>query len=174
MPVYHSQFNELPADFCKTNMFPIKTKVKGPAAKLTGDGEDIIDEAIKFFRANVLFRKYETEGPGDLMICYLTVYISEVLRHLAQKKTKNDGASHVTSLSMKPNFSIPGDSGFPLGGFFETPKDRNQGEKMRGYMRQLREETAMRLVERIYNEDGTQNKWWFQFAKRKFMNISST
>lgn len=62
----------------------------------------------------------------------------------------------------------------------------------RGYMRQLREETgscvdprssscsdvpltaANRLLDRVYREDGSQNKWWFQFAKRKFMNVAKT
>jgi hypothetical protein len=26
------------------------------------------------------------------------------------------------------------------------------------------------MLLRIYNEDGTQNKWWIMFSKRKFLN----
>jgi len=38
---------------------------------------------------------------------------------------------------------------------------------VKGYLRQLRECVVGRLVDRIYNEDGTQNKHWMQYSKRK-------
>ena len=44
------------------------------------DQIDIIDEAIDFFRANVLFRQYDPKGPADRVLCYLTIYIGECLR----------------------------------------------------------------------------------------------
>jgi len=37
------------------------------------EGEDIIDEAISFYRANVLFRNYEIHGGADRIILYLTL-----------------------------------------------------------------------------------------------------
>jgi hypothetical protein len=40
----------------------------------------------------------------------------------------------------------------------------------RGYFRWIRDETNRRIVERLYNADGTKNKWWQAFSKRKFMN----
>lgn len=30
------------------------------------------------------------------------------------------------------------------------------------------------MLELCYLEDGSPNKWWLQFSKRKFMNIDST
>jgi actin related protein 2/3 complex subunit 3 len=39
---------------------------------------DVVDEAIAYFRANVMFRSFPVEGPADLVLAYLTVYISEV------------------------------------------------------------------------------------------------
>jgi hypothetical protein len=47
------------------------------------DQIDIIDEAIDFFRANVLFRQYDPKGPADRVLCYLTIYIGECLRCVA-------------------------------------------------------------------------------------------
>jgi actin related protein 2/3 complex subunit 3 len=38
---------------------------------------DIIDEAISFFRANVLFRTFQSQGPADLTLAYLTAFIAE-------------------------------------------------------------------------------------------------
>lgn len=44
--------------------------------------------------------------------------------------------------------------------------------KLQAYLRQLRAETVNRLaVEgRMFNADGSLNKWWLSFAKRSFMN----
>jgi hypothetical protein len=44
----------------------------------------------------------------------------------------------------------------------------------RDYFLQLRRITAERLLEIAFNADGTQNKWWMQFHRRKFMNLART
>jgi actin related protein 2/3 complex, subunit 3 len=41
--------------------------------------EDIIDEAIMFFRANCFFKNYEIEGSADKVIVFLTVFIQRCL-----------------------------------------------------------------------------------------------
>lgn len=174
--MYSSQNEYAGAKVCNTVVLPLKTKSKGPAPPGREDAEDIIDEAIKFFRANVLFRKFESEGPADLTIAYLTVLIAEILRVFAgaRAKTKNDGQKIIQEISLKTNFPVPGDAGFPLGGFFSAPADRQEQETIRQYIKQLREETCLRMLEIAYNANGERNKWWCQFSKRKFMNIAST
>jgi len=122
----------------------------------------------------VLFRKYDSQGPADLTLCYLTIYIAEVLRLLATQKTKILGQKKLVELTMKANFSIPGEKDWPLGGFFQAPKERKEQETFRQYYRQLREECGNRVLEVAYQADGEQNKWWIQFSKRKFMNLAST
>lgn len=175
MPTYHSTFNEIAgASICKTVVLPLRTKIKGPAPSQKAGSPDIIDEAIEFFRANVLFKKYSPEGPADLTLCYLTVYIAEVLRLLTRYKTKNEGTKKLIELTLKANFAIPGEDKFVLNGFFSAPSDRKEQETFRQYFRQLREECGVRLLEFAYNEDGSPNKWWMQFSKRKFMNFDST
>lgn len=44
-------------------------------------------------------------------------------------------------------------------------------ELFRNYLKQIREETSGRLLSVAYRPNGTPNKWWLAFAKRKFMNI---
>ena len=51
------------------------------------------------------------------------------------------------------------------------PCDLNNAELFRNYLKQIREETSGRLLSVAYRPNGTPNKWWLAFAKRKFMNI---
>ena len=43
-------------------------------------GDDIIDEALTYFRANVLFKSFEPKGGADMLIIYLTLFIHKVRR----------------------------------------------------------------------------------------------
>jgi actin related protein 2/3 complex subunit 3 len=176
MPAYHSSFNDekqYAPTLCGTCVLPVRTKVRGPAPPLA-EGEDIIDEALKFFRANVLFKNFESKGAGDLTLAYLTIYIGELIRFCNRYKSKTEGKKAITQLSHSQNFSIPGESRFCLAGFFKPPESRKDGDTFRSFYRQLREETADRLIERLYNEDGSPNKWWMMFSKKKFMGVKDT
>ena len=74
------------------------------------------------------------------------------------------------NIALDTNFAIPGDAGFPLNQAFEAPGDRNQAETLRQYIRQMREELAIRLLNRVYSDGtNTPSKWWLSFTKRKFM-----
>lgn len=53
-------------------------KVTGPVASTSG--ADIIDEALAYYRANVLFRTFEVKGPSDKLLVYLTLYIGYCLK----------------------------------------------------------------------------------------------
>ena len=43
-------------------------------------------------------------------------------------------------------------------------------DSTRSYFKQLRTAVSKRLAPRLYFADGTPNKFWMAFAKRKFMN----
>ena len=74
---YHSTFNDESKypTACGLAILPLKTKVAGPAPKADTDADDIIDEAISQFRAQVFFKNYEVRGPADKVLIFLTVYI---------------------------------------------------------------------------------------------------
>jgi len=133
-----------------------------------------VDEAVRFWRVNVLFKNFEPEGPADLLLAYLTVAVGEIIRGCIPFKTKGDAQKGIQVLTHSTNFKIPGEDGFPLAGFFKPPATKAEGELFRGYFRQLREELGIRTIEYIYDSTGAKNKWWFQFSKRKFMGIERT
>ena len=87
MPSYHSVFNKKEADvkYCGIPAFEFKEK-KTPTldatklkVKLEDIELDIIDEAIIYFRANVLFKNFNIEGDADKLLVYITVFIQKCL-----------------------------------------------------------------------------------------------
>lgn len=60
--------------------------------------------------------------------------------------------------ALDTNFAIPGDATFPLNQAFEPPRDRNEAEVLRQYISQMRQELAIRLLNRIYAHDTIPSK----------------
>lgn len=107
-------------------------------------------------------------------MAYLTVFIAELLRFHIRDKTVSEAKKNITRISLDQRFPIPGEKDFAFAGFFSAPASAGDQKDIREYLLQVRQECANRLLDRIYNADGTQNKWWFQFSKRKFLNIDNT
>ena len=79
---YHSKWNDdsSMATLSGIAFAPIKTKFAGPAQVLPESQEDdIVDEAIGYFRAQCLFKNFEVKGPADKLMIYITVYIQKCL-----------------------------------------------------------------------------------------------
>lgn len=133
--------------------------------------EDLIDEALKFYRANVLFASYDVKGGADRVMIFVTLYISQCLIRMQKAGNKASGNKILFDLA-KEKFPLPGESGWPLGGHILAPKNRTDEDLCRNYMKQLREETGIRLLERLYqHSEDAPDKFWMGFSKRKFMNI---
>jgi actin related protein 2/3 complex subunit 3 len=169
--VYHSTLNEADVQvIAGCGMLPIKTSTRGPAPLAAEDaGDDIIDESLAFFKANVLFKHFEVKGPADRVLIYLTLYTTQCLQKLEKCPTPMEGLKSLTAMAHE-QFRIPGDPGFALGSFFPAPANAQEGEVCRQYLKQVREELGRRLVAKVYGEDGQPSKFWIVFAKRKFMN----
>jgi len=52
---------------------------------------------------------------------------------------------------------------------YPQPSSRTESDIFRSYFKQAREELCIRLVDKLFDADGTKNKWWQSFSKRKFM-----
>ena len=171
MPAYHSKMAGAEGghdEACGCTLLPLKTKTRGPAP-IAGEGEeDIIDEVIKYFRPNSLFRNYEVKGGADRTLIYLTLSMQQFLKECERFKTRPEAEKAVHALVIK-QFPVPGGPGWALGGMFPTPGDIQEGESWRLYMKQAREEISLRMLGVLYYEDGSKNKWWASFSKRKFM-----
>jgi actin related protein 2/3 complex subunit 3 len=169
MPAYHSALNELQcAEVCGFSLLPLKTRSRGPAPPCPDDQEDVVDEILSLFRANVLFTNYEIKGGADRVLVYGTLFTHMCLKRLEKCNTKSDALRQLTQV-VADSFAIPGEPSFPLGGLVKMASNASESETIRGYLKQLREALAMRLIEIVY-VDGTRSKWWMFFSKRKFMN----
>ncbi|KAM3936939.1 actin-related protein 2/3 complex subunit 3 [Leptodactylus fuscus] len=172
MPAYHSTLMD-PDTKLIGNMalLPIRSQFKGPAPKETKD-TDIIDEAIYYFKANVFFKNYEIKNEADRTLIYITLYISECLKKLQKCNSKGQGEKEMYTLGIT-NFPIPGEPGFPLNAMYVKPSSKQEDEVMRAYLQQLRQETGLRLCEKVFDPQiDKPSKWWVCFVKRQFMNKS--
>ncbi|KAF9114610.1 subunit of the Arp2/3 complex [Mortierella sp. AM989] len=170
MPAYHSAFNEV-TDLRSVGsmaLLPIKTRIRGPSPIADPNEEDIIDEALNLFRANVLFRNFEIKGDADRVLIYLILFITECLGKLTRNPSLRE-AEKILGTSALSNFAIPGDATFPLNALYSAPSSKTDADLLRQYLSQLRQEMALRLPNRIYENDKP-GKWWMCFQKRKFMN----
>ena len=71
---------------CGIPVLPIKTVIAGPAAPLPSGAKDtdVIDEAIMYFRANVLFKNYKINTSADKLIVFLSVFIQKCIETIAK------------------------------------------------------------------------------------------
>ena len=149
---------------CGLGMCPITTKFKGPSPTNTTGKPDIIDEALKFFKANVLFRNFEVLGPADKTLIYLTLFISEALQKIGGCDLES-AKKEMYSLSIQ-DFWIPGHKQWPLAGFTSDPASRSEKDQVRSWLAQLRQECGVRLCELVFKEDPKKpSKWWICFQK---------
>lgn len=171
MPAYHSSFAQSNQLVGNMAILPFKTQFRGPAPTNTNSEMDIIDEALYYFKANVFFRTYEIKSEADRVLIYITLYITECLKRLQKCSTKNQGVQEMYALAIS-KFDIPGEPNFPLNSVYAKPSTSNEADTMRQYFQQIRQETGVRVCDKVFGEDGKPSKWWLCFSKKKFMDKS--
>lgn len=174
MPAYHSTFlGNLSHERTVGNvvLLPIHTQFRGPS--YPPDSEyDIVEETLDLFRANSFFKNFDIKGPADRLLIYGILFISDCLSKLNAKTTYRDAVRVLNNLALD-SFALPGDIGFPLNALYQPPANKNEAELLRGYLQQFRQETADRLLKRIYAADqSSPSKFWLAFTRRRFMNRS--
>lgn len=108
-------------------ILPLRTQCRGPAPASNIE-QDIIDEAIYYFKANIFFRTYEVKSEVDRVLIYITLYIPECLKKLQRCANKNQGMTEMYTLAIS-KFDIPGESGFPLNSVYAKPQTPNEAGK---------------------------------------------
>jgi actin related protein 2/3 complex subunit 3 len=129
---------------------------------------------LKYFKANVLFRKYQIEGEADRVLIYLTVYVHQCLLRLERKNVQNrTEADKILFQLAQERFSLPGEGDFALGGFYTPPANSTEKGLIEGYLKQAREETGLRLLEKVFSDGNTNppSKFWLQFVSGIFLII---
>uniref|UniRef100_A0A2K5HF65 Actin-related protein 2/3 complex subunit 3 n=1 Tax=Colobus angolensis palliatus TaxID=336983 RepID=A0A2K5HF65_COLAP len=144
-------------------LLPIRSQFKGPAPRETKD-TDIVDEAIYYFKANVFFKNYEIKREPPHLAKYTCVYVCVcvyIYIFFFQCNSKSQGEKEMYTLGIT-NFPIPGEPGFPLNAIYAKPANKQEDEVMRAYLQQLRQETGLRLCEKVFDpqNDKPSKAWW--------------
>ncbi|KAI4145778.1 MAG: hypothetical protein LQ340_006165 [Diploschistes diacapsis] len=189
MPAYHSIFLQEDANtrvIGNIALSPLRTRTRGPAYVLPplpagsdllnidpdSESYDQLDEVLSLFRANTFFRNFEIKGPADRLLIYGILFVSECVGRIKVHMGPKEAEKALLNTALDTNFAIPGDASFPLNQAFEAPANRQDAETLRQYLSQVRQELAMRLLQRVYAGGTTPSKWWLSFTKRKFMGKS--
>ena len=88
-----------------------------------------------------------------------------------------DAEKALNSIALDTNFAVPGDPAFPLNQVFGAGgAGRSAGahDEVRGYLTQVRQELAARLLRRVYTggQETVPSKHYLAWSKRKFMGKS--
>ncbi|KAJ4462264.1 putative arp2 3 complex 21 kda subunit [Paratrimastix pyriformis] len=191
MPPFHSIFNQNEKEppkypmACGMPILPLRASAQRGPAPVNAIEQDIVDEAINYYRANVLFRNFDLKGAADKVLIYLTLFITQALQRA--RPTKQECANTWSSLAIE-SFVLPGDGSFALAGYITAPAQQRELDTIRLYLQQLRAEVCVRLLEKIYPAPvpasptssaqvtfpdfrvSHPSKWWLQFAKHRFLN----
>merc|ERR1712159_54593 len=137
------------------------------APQMEGLDEDIVDEAIDKFKANVMFKSFKPEGPADLTHLYLLLFIHQCIQRLEKCENKRKGQEALNEL-LSNSVAVPFDSSFPVSALY-TQDNAQRGDTVK-YFGQLRKQVTVRLVDLVFPvETEPGSKWWLCFAKRSFL-----
>ena len=176
MPSYHSVWNKKKPDqkYCGIPVFDFK-KDKTPSldysklnvTPIESIELDIIDEAIIYFRANVLFKNFSIEGDADKLIVYITVFIQKCLERAGLNTEPNTAKVNMKKLVESCEY-IPNTENF-----FNVLVDKKDNEisNLQKYLKDIRKEVVNRLIYILYDDEKTSidRKFWLALGKKKFM-----
>jgi len=169
MPAYHSS-QVAQMSLGNIGLLALRGDQKGPGPRADPNSEDVIDEAIRYFKANVFFKSFKPENDSDRLLIYVTLWIQECLKTLQKCTSKDQAWKELYARSVQEH-PMPGDSRFPLNAFIHQPSP-NEASKLREYLKQVRLETSKRMIDHALKEDGKPDKWWMCFAKKRFLGLS--
>ena len=129
----------------------------------------MVDEALGHLRANLLIKSFDVQGPADRTFLYVTFYLSLCMNRLEGVTSKPAALAEVTALAAEP-FKLPGEPGFALGGFVPAHSNATEAASWRDYFQSMRGVAGPRLLEFLYRPDGSVDKFWAPFCRRKFMD----
>ena len=127
---------------------------------------DIIDEAIIYFRANVLFKNFNIEGDADKPLVYITFFNQKCLEKVNdpnQQKAKENMKKLVDQCEYVPTTE----------NFFNVLVTKKDSEvpSLQKYLKTIRKETVERLTHILFEDEKTKMdyKYLVVLGKKKFM-----
>lgn len=173
MPSYHSSFHGGYQKACDLSLIAFENKGKpnldGKLIKAKDKSIDIIDEAIAFFRANVLFKSFSIKTDGDKTLVYLEVFIAKILSSIEnvytdKKKSKELMYNLISECEWGPNVKNH---------FLNTILEIKQNEvaELSSYLKSIREETVNRMFYLLFEAPGCtlDIKYWMAYSRKSFL-----
>lgn len=171
---YHSVYNVLAKNFAyacgipkllfKEKKFPDMDFKKLKDEDLD---QDIIDEALIYFRANTLFKNFPIKGDADKVLVYITVFISKCIEILSIDSEEKKAVANLNTLINDAEW-VPTKTNF-----FNNLVTLNNSEvaDLQAYLKSVRKEVVYRLMQLLYySEAKTMDlKYWLSFSKKKFL-----
>lgn len=72
---YHSQIREYNSSIGNMAILPLRTQSRGPAPSTPNIEQDVIDESLYYFKANVFFRTYEIKVGIERCYMFNIIYL---------------------------------------------------------------------------------------------------
>ena len=172
---YHSQFcGDKTAEICcGIPLLPLKGDDKsGAAPRFQGEGQDIVDEAIEQFRAQIMFTTFKPQGPADKIIVFLTSFIQKVLEQWSKHQKNPDKVLQIGKELVEWDIETNSPD-FIMNKLGQMHKAKNGGEeaKMKKYLKLCKQETFSRLHARLTNDKtgDMDRKFWLVFGKKPYL-----
>ena len=126
---------------------------------------DIIEESIIYLRVNVFFKNYPILSDSCKLLVYITVFAQKCLETFAKDQVA--AKKEIYKLIDSCEWSADDKKHF----FNNLIKKDGKEEELAEYLKEVREETAKRLLFILYElpESSLFAKFWASFGKRKFM-----
>lgn len=113
LPSFLPPFSSLPFPSLHSPLPTILKKCKDDANE-----EDIVDEALKLYKPNTLFRTFDIHGSADRTLIYAILYTTDALARLSTAFPKGTPptqteAARILNAHAMDTFALPGDAAFP-------------------------------------------------------------
>jgi actin related protein 2/3 complex subunit 3 len=173
MPSYHSIFNDINyPSACGIPIIEFVTKLPDMDSNklkvsMSEIDIDIIDEALIYFRANVLFKNFPIKGDADKLLIYITIFIQKCLETICNQEI--DKAKALMKNLIDECEWIPNLKSHFLNSLVNLKND--EVVELQVFLKSVRKELVNRLQYLLYDSDykTLDLKYWLGFAKKKFM-----
>jgi hypothetical protein len=144
------------------------TSCCSPWVRLDRSHRGLMSPGVAEWGSRGSIRRQEGAGEGGRLRACCRMHAWLLTSSSAQPQLKN---AHTQKPAGTQDFASPGDHGFPMGGFVQAASSKAEADKWKAYFKDLRQEMCKRVLQYLFNEDGSPNKWWMCFSKKKFMCV---
>jgi len=130
---------------------------------------DIIDEALIYFRANVLFKNFPIKSDADKLLIYISVFISKCLEVAYSYSNEYEKAKIYIKNLIEDCEWTPNLKSHFLNNLLNV--QNSEVNELQNFLKSIRKETVSRLIYILYDSESKtlDLKYWLGYARKKFL-----